>query len=498
MAVFDFLPQGLALATAFGPPVAWQWLHTTITTIAIAVQLLGFALALNAILEARTPQSAIGWTLGLVLFPILGIPLYLVFGQSKFTGYVPAGHGIVPALDDAKLRTKVLMENHRCAFRSELESLTRLSERLTGLPTTTGNALDLLIDGAQTFGAIFEGIRRAEKYIVVQFYIIHDDGTGRALRDELLAARKRGVEIYVLYDGVGSKHLPPSYPDSLRAAGIHVAAFVTNRELGVRFQINFRNHRKLVVVDGVEAFTGGLNAGDEYMGKSQRFGPWRDTHVRLRGPAILPLLLAFMEDWHYATGDVPPLPLHSPPTAGGSNVLSFASGPADDIEICPVIYLSAIRSAKHRIWIASPYFVPDTATRFALQHAALSGVDVRVLLPGMADHTLPWLSAYAYYPAMRLAGVRIYRLREGFMHQKVLLVDNHLGMVGSINFDHRSFFLNFEHAVLACDERFALAVQQMLIHDFSKAAEEDLFKFEAGSFWFRLKVRLAALSSPEQ
>jgi cardiolipin synthase len=479
-------------------PLSFQWLNTSLTLLAVLVQLLGIALSLRAILEARTPQSAIGWTLGLVLFPIAAIPLYLVFGQSKFTGYILAGQGIVPALDEAKLRAKMIMEAHRCSFRTELESLTRLSERLTGLPTTTGNNLDLLINGKQTFEAIFEGIRRAKHYVLVQFYIINDDETGRALRDELLAARRRGVEVYVLYDGVGSKHLPSSYAATLRAAGVRVSPFVTNRELGVRFQINFRNHRKLVLIDGNEAFTGGLNAGDEYMGKNPKFGPWRDTHVHLRGPAILPLLIAFMEDWYYATGAVPHLPLHEPPIAGGCKVLSFASGPADEIEICPVIYLSAIRAARNRIWIASPYFVPDTATRFALQHAALSGVDVRVLLPGMADHTLPWLSAYAYYPSMRLAGVRIYRLREGFMHQKVLLVDNHLAMVGSINFDHRSFFLNFEHAVLANDSGFALAVQQMLVQDFSRAAEEDLFKYEAGSFWFRLKVRLASLSSPEQ
>ncbi|MCS7008875.1 MAG: phospholipase D-like domain-containing protein, partial [Chthoniobacterales bacterium] len=183
---------------------------------------------------------------------------------------------------------------------------------------------------------------------------------------------------------------------------------------------------------------------------------------------------------------------------GGMQALSFASGPADELEICPVIYLGAMRQARRRIWIASPYFVPDTATRIALQHAALRGVDVRVLLPGKPDHQLPWWTSYSYYPALQQVGVRVFRMQGGFMHQKVLLVDNDLAMVGSINFDHRSFFLNFEHAVLAYDEGFALAVHQMLERDFANSREEDLTLYERGSFWFRLRVKLASLTAPEQ
>lgn len=473
--------------------VNWAW-----AIIVPVFQILGLCFAYHAIMHSRTPQAAIGWMLGLVVLPYAAIPLYLVFGQSRFSGYQLAGHGIVPALDKIKVAAKVHMEAHRCKFREAFEDLTRLCERLSGLPTTGGNSLELLIDGEQTFEAIFRSMRQARDSIIVQFYIIHDDVLGRAFRDELLAARARGVEVYVLYDGVGSKHLPPAYVDTLRAAGCHVSAFVTNRELGVRFQINFRNHRKLVLVDGCEAFTGGLNVGDEYMGRSKRFGPWRDTHLRVRGPALLPLFVGFAEDWHYATGEILSLPVPDPATAGKTHVLSFVSGPADEIEICPVIYLSAIREARRRIWIASPYLVPDAATRVALQHAALRGVDVRILLPGMADHTLPWLTSYSYYPALRQAGVRVFRMNEGFMHQKVLLVDNDLAMVGSINFDHRSFMLNFEHAVMVCDAAFALDVHHMLQRDFARSKEENLHTYEKAGFLFRLKVRLAALTSPEQ
>lgn len=461
-------------------------------------QILGLCFAFHAIMHSRTPQAAIGWMLGLVVLPYLAIPLYLVFGQSRFSGYTLAGHGVVEGLDRIKHAAKVHMEAHRCHFRQAFEDLTRLCEHLSGLPTTKGNSLELLIDGEQTFDSIFRSIRQAKESIIAQFYIINDDELGRAFQAELLAARARGVEVFVLYDGVGSKHLPQSYVEKLRKAGCHVEAFVTNRELGVRFQINFRNHRKLVLVDGCEAFTGGLNVGDEYMGRSKRFGPWRDTHLHVRGPALLPLFVGFAEDWHYATAQILPLPVPNPSTADNIHVLSFVSGPADDIEICPVIYLSAIREARRRIWIASPYLVPDAATRIALQHAALRGVDVRILLPGIPDHTLPWLTAYSYYPALRQAGVRVFRTKKGFMHQKVLLVDNDLAMVGSINFDHRSFMLNFEHAVMACDTAFALDVHHMLQRDFANSREENLEAFEHGTFFFRLKVRLAALTSPEQ
>lgn len=474
------------------------WMDDIVALALFLVQLAGIALALRAILEARTPPSAIGWTLGLVLVPILAIPLYLVFGQSKFSGYSLAGMGKVQALDELKLQVRMKMEETRAVFPQHYADLTHLSERLTGLPATSGNDLELLIDGEQTFAAIFAALDRARQYVIVQFYIIHDDGLGRRLQERLLRARSRGVQVYVLFDGVGSKHLPPLYVERLRRAGVHISPFVTNRELGVRFQINFRNHRKLVVIDGEEAFTGGLNAGDEYLGLSPRFGPWRDTHLRLRGPGLLPLFLGFCEDWFYATGACPQLPLPNPPASGSTRVLSFVSGPADEIEVCPAVYLSAIVQAQRRIWIASPYFVPDSASRVALQHAALRGVEVKVLLPGMADHTLPWLSSFAYYPAMRQAGIRLYRLREGFMHQKVLLIDNDLALVGSINFDYRSFQLNFEHGVLVQDEGFALKVQQMLEQDFARSREENLHAYENGSFWFRLKVKLASLTAPEQ
>lgn len=481
------------------PVLGWTVLTVSYTVGLAIIQVLGWIAAGHAIMNSRTPQASLGWAVGLSLLPVVALPLYLVFGQSRFTGYTLSKVKHPDALGERKRAVLQEMNRHRTHFRREFSDLTKLCEVLSELPTTSGNRLELLVNGERTFSAIFEAMRRAQKTIVAQFYIVKDDELGRQFQQELLAARSRGVQVFLLFDGVGSKKLPLAYIDTLREAGVQVAAFVTNRTLGVRFQINFRNHRKLVLIDGEEAFTGGLNVGDEYMGRSKRFGPWRDTHVRVSGPGLLPLYLAFCEDWHYATGKVPDLAVPKPPTQGSTHVLSFVSGPADEIEICPVIYLSAIREARERIWIASPYLVPDTATRLALQHAALRGVEVRILLPGMADHILPWYSSFSYYPAFHQAGIKIYRMREGFMHQKILLVDHDLAMVGSINFDHRSFLLNFEHAVMASEPDFARAVADMLKADFSEAREENLEKgYALQPLWFRFMVRAASLTAPEQ
>jgi cardiolipin synthase len=299
---------------------------------------------------------------------------------------------------------------------------------------------------------------------------------------------------------VGSKSLPPSWSENLDREGILVHAFVTNRQFGSNFQINFRNHRKLVITDSRVAFLGGLNVGDEYMGWSKKFGPWRDTHLRIEGPAVAGFQLSFLEDWNYTTGEMLELRLPSPSISHGGKATVFpvAAGPAENWSICPAVYLSAIHCATRRIWIASPYFVPSSPLLYAICHAAIRGVDVRIILPRMADHLLPWLSSFTYYPKLREAGVKLWRYQPGFMHQKVMLTDDDFTLLGSINFDYRSFMLNFELSAAVQDEKFAADVEAMFLADFDQSKPENLRAFEDGSLLFRLKCRAAALMSPEQ
>ena len=455
---------------------------------------------MRAILIARTPQSALAWAGVLVFLPFIGIPLFLVFGESRFAGYTRAGKDGVKALDEALHAIVRYLDGYRVLFTGDFAEPERMARNLTRLPATSNNDVRLLVDGHATFEAIFEAIDAAEESIWIQFFIIHDDLLGRTLAEKLLAAAGRGVKCRVLYDQVGSKTLPVSWPNRLRQAGMAVEAFVTNRQFGRRFQINFRNHRKLVIVDARVAFLGGLNVGDEYMGWSRRFGPWRDTHLRIEGPAVAGFQLSFLEDWNYTTDEIAPLRLPSPSlTHGGkATIFPIASGPAENWSICPAVYLSTIHCATRRLWIASPYFVPSSPLFYAICHAAIRGVDVRIILPRMADHILPWLSSFTYYPKLREAGVKVWRYEPGFMHQKVLLADDDMALVGSINFDYRSFMLNFELSAAVQDKKFAADVEAMFLEDFDRSRPENLRAFEDGSLLFRLKCRAAALMSAEQ
>jgi len=463
----------------------------------VVIELAGIFLALQAVLIARTPQSAIGWAIALVIVPVIAIPLFLVFGESRFSGYTRAGTGGSAALDEALRVTG----RHLDGYRAEVSVLcidgARVAENLSKLPATGGNAVRLLVDGEATFDAIFREMDAARESVWLQFFIIRDDRLGGVLSARLLAAAARGVECLVMYDQVGSKALPESWKERLIQGGVQVQPFITNRQHGRHFQINFRNHRKLVVTDGRVAFVGGLNAADEYMGRSKIFGPWRDTHIRIEGPAVAGFQISFLEDWNYATKSPPPYRLRSVP-AGDAVVFPVASGPAEEWGVCAAVYLSVIQDAQKRLWLASPYFVPSSPLLYDICHAALRGVDVRIILPQMADHLLPWLSAFTYYPKLRAAGVKVWRYQPGFMHQKVLLADDDFAIVGSVNLDYRSFMLNFELSAAVHDRAFAADVETMFLADFDRSRPEDLRAFEDGSLAFRLKCRAAALMSPEQ
>lgn len=474
-----------------GDWTAWVW------GAALAlVQVAGFAYAVHAVMTARTPQTAIGWALALCLLPSVAIPLYWIFGESRFSGYVLSGEGRHADLDASAASLAAAAMAHHAPMSPKYADADRIVTNLSRVGAVGGNRLTLLVDGTATFDAIFRAIARARRFVVVQFYIIHDDTLGRRLRDALLEASGRGVRCRVLFDSVGSKGLGEPWLRPLRDAGVEVRAFVTNRQRGRRFQVNFRNHRKLVVVDGEVGFVGGLNAGDEYLGLGP-LGAWRDTHLRIEGPAVAGMLIPFVEDWFYAAGEVLQFDV-LPRACGDRTVLTFASGPTQMWHTAPAVLIEIFHDVTERLWIATPYFVPDPPTRIALASAAMRGVDVRILLPGVPDHTLPWLSSFTYYPQMREAGVQIWRHSPGFMHQKVILADSDLAVIGSVNLDYRSFLINFEAAAVVEDRTFAAEVETMLRRDFAQSTREDLAMFERAPFLFRLKCRLASLLSPEQ
>jgi cardiolipin synthase len=308
------------------------------------------------------------------------------------------------------------------------------------------------------------------------------------------------VRVYFLYDDVGSHALSRSYKNELREAGVEVFNFHTRQSPRNRFQINFRNHRKIVVVDGRVAWIGGHNVGDEYLGRDPKFGHWRNTHVRIEGPAATAAQLSFAEDWNWATGSVPELNWTPESASDGSDVpvLIIPTGPADEFETAALMFTHAINSATERIWIASPYFVPDEGLMSALQLAGLRGVDVRILIPDKADHPLIYLAAFSYFDDALAAGVQFYKYADGFMHQKVILVDDVAASVGTANFDNRSFRLNFEITAMVADSTFVEEVEHMLQNDFAASRKVGPNEYSERPFWFRLAVRLARLTAPIQ
>lgn len=462
----------------------------------LVLHLLGMAAAMHAMFGSRTPQGAVAWIVALLTLPYIALPFYLVFGRNKFHGYVRAIRARSGRIREIG---RGLMLLHR-DFRKTLDGVAeqhKVLERLTDIPFTRGNKAGLLVDGAEAFRAMFEDIKAAREYVLVQFYIVRQDGVGEEMSRLLRHKAAEGVAVYFLYDELGCHDTPDLYWHKMRVDGVHVQAFGTGRHN--RLQINFRNHRKMVVVDGKVAHTGGINLGDEYVGKDPDMGPWRDTNLRLRGPAVLGFQLAFIADWYWASDAL--LALAWKPTipeGGSADVLVLPSGPADELEACNLLYLHLIHSARKRLWIATPYFVPDPPVVQALQLAALRGVDVRVLVPEKADHWLVWLSSFSYQDETEKSGVAFYRYTEGFMHQKALLVDDDLAAVGSANLDNRSFRLNFEIVALLHDAAFAEQVEAMLVQDFQGSRRTTPGELARKGFWFRLAVAAARLLAPVQ
>lgn len=436
--------------------------------VAVAVYAAAIYCAFLAAATARTPQGAVGWVVFLLAAPFMALPFYAIFGHHRFRGYRISRRESQRVVDGIR--------QHAAQHTPDLGT-TRIDlrpfENIANMPALRGNGADLLIDGPETFDAIFEALDAARDYALVQFYIVRDDVLGQQLKQKMVEAARRGVDVYFLTDAVGSLGLPRHYFDELAAAGVHTVQGRRPSGPRYRFQINYRNHRKTVVVDGRVGFTGGLNVGDEYMGRDPGFGRWRDTHARLFGPIVLQLQLIFVEDWHFATGQqlLDELSWDSPEHAQDATALLVATGPGDTTETGALMFFSAITEARQRVWIASPYFVPDIDILAALRHAAMRGVDVRILMPDLRDHWFSWLAAFAYFDDMIEAGVRIFRYTDGFMHQKVFVVDEDLAAVGTTNLDNRSFRLNFEAMALFFDADAATAVDRMLCEDFKRAYE---------------------------
>ena len=458
-----------------------------------AVYLLAFVCAVREILNSRTSQGSIAWLLSLMLLPIPTVLLYLVFGWKFFDDYATDRMQNGRANRPLRARDLALVDG-------DTDAKWPVQVQVSELPFLKGNDVELLVDGQATFDSIFAGIEAAQEYLLVQFYIVRDDRLGQELAERLIAKAKSGVAVYMLYDDIGSTGMPKRFRQELRDAGIKVSSFNQRHKFLRLFgatRINYRNHRKIVVADGHHAWVGGHNVGVEYLGEDPKVGHWRDTHVRVSGPAALGCALLFREDWEWATGErLPNRPPSELKSYGDQSVLVMGSGPADKLEECAIAFTDLIGRARKRLWIVSPYFVPDTDIRTALFAARLRGVDVRIMLPDNPDHALVWLASMAHADAMVQHDIAVYRYTDGFLHQKVVLMDEEMATVGSVNFDNRSFAINFEITLWFTDAETIAGVDAMLARDFESCRRVGLSEVNSRLWALRLATQAARLLSP--
>jgi len=468
-----------------------------ISLLVAATEIIGILSAIHAILNTRTSQSAIAWGISLITFPFITLPLYWIFGRNKFYGYVEALRSGEEQHRDMIANIPDLISYDRVTPEEKIPGDFKVFENMASNTFTSGNKLTLLIDGKNTFDAMFTSIRQATHYVLVQFFIIHDDELGNKLRSLLMEKAATGVRVYFLYDEIGSTGLSKTFINGLRESPVEFQPFHTTRGFKNRFQLNFRNHRKITIIDGHTAYVGGHNVGDKYMGKDPKMGRWRDTHVRIEGTAVRNIQISFLKDWFWSTRKA--LDLNWNPDViedGKADVLVLPTGPADTLATCSLMFVHVIHSAKSKIWIASPYFVPDDAVLEALQLAALRGVDVRIILPLKPDHRTVYLAGCSYISQLDMDGIGFYRYKEGFLHQKVFLVDDTLAGVGTANADNRSFSLNFEITLLVTETNFIRQVSHMLEEDMRNSKKIDAGSYKKMNILFKIGIRLSRLLSP--
>lgn len=443
-------------------------------------------IAIWIVLEKREPAATLGWLLALAALPLLGFVIYHFFGPRR-----------IRRQRQRRLRARAALDTPlRCEeCRTMQPELTAIARRITGIPAVHAREPCLLRDGANAFPAMLEAIANAQHHIHLASYIFDPDASGQAFRDALVAKAREGIAVRLLIDSVGSAGLRGSFFRELRAAGGEVAWFHPIRWQPLRSStLNLRNHRKILIVDGKTGFTGGINISDT-QDRRQRPDSHCDLHLRFGGTAVSALQLAFLDDWAYVTGSAPCdaalWPRHD---AGGAPTLVVPSGPDSNWEAFHRMSVALIHQARRRVWLVTPYFVPSEAARMALSNAALGGLDVRVMLPRRADSLLVSAAARSYYDELLAAGVRIFEYQPNLLHAKATLVDDDHVMIGSGNFDTRSFRLNFELSVLVADTSLASALEAQW-HDFASQSLE-IRAGRRGSWWRRLGEAAARPLSP--
>ena len=478
----------------------WYYAPNTITVLYFITVVF---IAILIVLENRSPIKTISWVLVLVTLPIGGIIIYLFFGQEYRKKKMFSKKGLYYL---EKLRKQTQDQLRRLPESEHLFDEKILGKRhLINLMLSNSNALlsnnneiTILKNGNETFPAIFHAIGKARHHIHLEYYIIENDELGGQLKDLLIRKARQGVEVRLIYDDVGSWQLPKKYIRELDEAGVKINCFMRVRFPMLTSRVNYRNHRKIIVIDGELGFTGGLNIADRYIHGTQALGQWRDTHLMVKGGAAISLQIVFMADWYFVFKEIlkGEAYFRDLPPGGGKLMQVVSSGPDSDWESIGQAYFSAIASAKERVYIATPYLIPTSDIIYAMKTAALGGIDIRILLPEKADAFFPKWGTDSYVEELLLAGVKIYHYKPGFTHSKLMVVDGIFSSVGTANMDFRSLETNFEVNAMIYDEEIAQKLELYFFEDLDSSEQLVLSEWQQRSKLRKTMESFARILSP--
>ncbi len=461
-------------------------------------------IAIVIFLENKNPARTVAWLLVLTLIPLLGFVCYILFGRSYRKKYLAKSKHLA---DSDRLSHAAKVQQGLIDYielpNSDNPHNTRLMQLILNnakAPFSLNNEINVLTNGMSKFNRLIGCIERAKEHIHIEYFIIKDDHIGNEIRRLLIEKAKQGVKVRIIYDAVGSFRLSDYYIESLKKVGVEIFPFFPVAFPLFSRDLNYRNHRKIVVVDGVVGFVGGLNIGDEYLGKSDKFNFWRDTHLEIKGEAVYGLQTIFLNDWNYVSKQIIDGAEYFPDHAIHKQALMqvVASGPDSEWQAILQAFYKMMASATDKIWITTPYLVPEDSLLMGLKTAALSGVDVRIIIPSQPDHFFVYWSSQSNIESLLEAGVKIYQYRNGFIHSKIIIADRLSATVGTTNLDIRSLEINFEVNAFIYDVPTIIRLEEDFVRDLKECNEYSLESFKKRKFRYKVLEALGRLVSPLQ
>ncbi|AQS08592.1 major cardiolipin synthase ClsA [Clostridium saccharobutylicum] len=472
-----------------------------ILVLSVVVLVLNIFFSLSLIfIERKDPTTTWAWLLILLVLPGLGFMIYVVLGQNLSRQKIFKEKIKVDQDKRKNINDKYESNIHYHDGGERFLDLRRMNLNHSGAKYTTNNNVKVYIDGEDKFKQLIEDIRNAKRYIHMQYYIFKNDILGKAIIKELTKKAACGLEVRLLVDSMGSRNLTKKALEKYLNCGGKFSIFFPGILPHINTRINYRNHRKIVVIDGEYGYVGGFNVGKEYINKDPKVGFWRDTHVKIEGEAVDDLNERFLLDWCYAAqeeiDDYDKYSLKDRKTVGDVGIQIVTSGPDHKEEYIRNAYIKLINNAKQNVYLETPYLVPDSPILESLRISALSGVDVRIIIPGKPDHFFMQWAASSYIGELLEAGIKIYRYQNGFIHAKTIVADSAVISIGTANMDIRSFKLNFEVNAFIYDDRIAKEGEMQFMKDIKDSEQLTKEVYDNRSFSIRIKESLIRLVSP--